>query len=104
MRLKRASYLLEHESNVALSQLQQIGLDHSASANNSIFRTGKEAKPNSIRSLAFFAVSIPRSSESGVAQVVVNLYNVGEKYHYNLDQAFWAQYTANYTQLKPVVK
>ncbi|HCY39547.1 MAG TPA: hypothetical protein DHV02_06750, partial [Neisseriales bacterium] len=59
---------------------------------------------NSIRSLAFFAVSIPRSSESGVAQVVVNLYNVGEKYHYHLDQAFWAQYTANYTQLKPVVK
>ena len=49
-------------------------------------------------------MSIPRSSESGVAQVVVNLYNVGEKYHYHLDQAFWAQYTANYTQLKPVVK
>ena len=104
MRLQRASYLLEHESNVGLSQLQQIGLDHSAGANNSIFRTGKEAKPNSIRSLAFFAVSIPRSSESGVVQVVVNLYNVGEKYHYHLDQAFWAQYTANYTQLKPVVK
>jgi len=104
MRLQRVSYLLEHESSVDLSQLQQIGLDHSAGANNSIFRIGKEAKPNSIRSLAFFAVSIPHSSEFGVAQVVVDLYNVGEKYQYNLDRDFWAQYTANYTQLKPVAK
>ena len=104
MRLKRASYLLEHESSADLSQLQQIGLDHSAGANNSIFRIGKETKPNSVRSLAFFAVSIPHSSESGIAQVVVDLYNVGEKYQYNLDQDFWAQYTANYTQLKPVAK
>jgi hypothetical protein len=98
MRLNRASYLVSHESSPSLETLQTIALDHSAGNNDSILRSGESHKENSVRSLAFFGVQIAHDGDVN-SQVSANLYTVGEKYHYTLNDAFWRQYSAGITIL-----
>lgn len=95
-RLNRSSNLLKKESAPALLNLQRIALDHTAGANNSILRTGDAANPSSVKSLAFFGVEIDPSGKKP-SQINANLYNVGEKYNYVLDQKFWDKYANSYT-------
>ena len=98
-RLQRAGALLDTESALSLTLMQQIGLDHNAGNDDSIYRTGKEAKPQAVRSLAFFGVQIGNSLV--VSKILVNLYNSGEYYSYTLDDNFWKHYTQQYTVISP---
>lgn len=98
-RLQRAGALLDTESALSLTLMQQIGLDHNAGNDDSLYRTGKEAKPQAVRSLAFFGVQIGNSLVA--SKILVNLYNSGEHYSYTLDDNFWKHYTQQYTVISP---
>ena len=99
IRLSRANTLLDDESDVVLSDMQSYALDHSNGANDSLYRTGVEAKPKSVRSLAFFGVALAKDGRTP-AQVQVRLYNQGEEFSYVLDKDFWSKYSLAYTIVK----
>ena len=92
-RLDRARLLLsQQESSAKLDNFQQIALDHHAGYNDSILRSGESDNPKSVRSLAFFAVELPKA-ERGNVMVQINLYNVGEKYSWvGFKQKDWDKY------------
>lgn len=100
-RYLRAQNLVSSESNLTLNDMQKIGLDHNAGNDNSIFRTGVvNNNPKTSRSLAFFAISIDPKRKL-YSQVNVNLYNMSEKYNYQLDQQFWSNYESGFYILTP---
>jgi len=99
-RFNRALSLVSQESEVSLMDMQMIATDHNAGNNNSIYRSGLQTDPRSVRSLAFFGIEIARDGR-GPSRVNVNLYNMDEKYSYVLDNQFWSKYNAPYTILVP---
>lgn len=103
MRLFRAKTMVGSKSGMTLDDMQIIALDHNKGPNNSIYRTGEVNDPRSVRSLAFFAVEIPKT-KGEAAQFSANLYNMGERYRFTLDDGFWSQYKGQYTILSPNVK
>lgn len=103
MRLFRAKTMVGSKSGMTLDDMQIIALDHNKGPNNSIYRTGEVNDPRSVRSLAFFGVEIPKT-KGAAAQFSANLYNMGERYRFTLDEGFWSQYKGQYTILSPNVK
>lgn len=101
-RFNRAISLAADESGATMVDMQKIAADHSAGYNDSIYRSGLESDPRSVRSLAFFVVDIAKDGKKP-SEVSASLYNVGEKYHYVLNKDFWAKYVNSYNILTPNV-
>ncbi len=102
-RANRANYLLNKNPLPTVETMQMIALDHSAGYNNSIYRSGEESNPASVRSLAFFMVKIAKDG-SEPASISSYLYSQGSKYNYILDKKFWAKYQSGYNLLTPNIK